>query len=138
MEDIKEFIDMRTIKFRGKRVNRREWVYGTESFVQTDAGICMGLYNEEEAVIPDTVGQFTGLYDKDGKEIYEGDIIKYTHEICIEDGPETCVGSVSFCEGVFCLHEDSDCTVATAIYESEEYGGICVIGNIHDNPELLK
>lgn len=135
---------MRTIKFRGKRNHSGEWHYG--HYTQ---GSFFHPASEEETVRhlihadmlydvdPETVGQFTGLYDKDGKEIYEGDIIKYTHEICIEDGPGTYVGAVSFYEGAFCLHEDSDCTVATAIYDSEEYGGICVIGNIHDNPELL-
>lgn len=133
---------MRTIKFRGKNLDG-EWVCGF--YVEEERQTLNGFEKKHfivndgyDYVKPDTVGQFTGLYDKDGKEIYEGDIIKYTHEICIEDGHGTYVGAVSFCEGVFCLHEDSDCTVATAIYESEEYGGICVIGNIHDNPELLK
>ena len=140
---------MRTIKFRGKRVDKDELVFGD---LLTGMGYKKGKFYilphlthypsdcnslDGYEVETGTVGQFTGLYDKDGKEIYEGDIIKYTHEICIEDGPGTYVGAVSFCEGMFCLHEDSDCTVATAIYESEEYGGICVIGNIHDNPELL-
>lgn len=133
---------MRTIKFRAKNLDG-EWVYGF--YVEEERQTLNGFEKKHfivndgyDYVKPETVGQFTGLYDKDGKEIYEGDIIKYTHEICIEDGPGTYVGAVSFCEGVFCLHEDSDFTVATAIYESEEYGGICVIGNIHDNPELLK
>lgn len=133
---------MRTIKFRAKTTNG-EWVYGhysTGGFIHTDGMETVRhlihadmLYDVDE----NTVGQFTGLHDKDGKEIYEGDIIEYTHEICIEDGPGTYVGVVGFCEGVFCLHEDSDATIAYAIYHSEEYGGICVIGNIHDNPELL-
>ena len=133
---------MRTIKFRAKNLDG-EWVCGF--YVEEERQTINGFEKKHfivndgyDYVKPDTVGQFTGLYDKDGKEIYEGDIIKYTHEICIEDGSGTYVGAVSFCEGVFCLHEDSDCTVATVIYESEEYGGICVIGNIHDNPELLK
>ena len=133
---------MRTIKFRGKTIRSKEWVYSStisqgtikrkanKWFMEISENVWKGLQEG-------SLGQFTGLYDKDGKEIYEGDIIEYTHEICIEDGPKTYVGAVSFCEGVFCLHEDSDCTVATAIYESEEYGGICVIGNIHDNPELV-
>lgn len=133
---------MRTIKFRAKNLDG-EWVYGfyVEEERQTLNGFKKKYFIVNDGydyVKPETVGQFTGLYDKDGKEIYEGDIIKYTHEVCIEDGSETYVGAVSFCEGVFCLHEDSDCTVATVIYESEEYGGICVIGNIHDNPESLK
>lgn len=134
---------MRTIKFRGKKLRSGAWVYGF--YVEEERQTLSGFEKKHfivndgyDYVKPETVGQFTGLYDKDGKEIYEGDIIKYTHEICIEDDPGTYVGAVSFCEGVFCLHEDSDCTVATVIYESEEYGGICVIGNIHDNKELIQ
>ena len=126
---------MRTIKFRGKRVNRREWVYSTESFVQTDEGICMGLYNEEKDVIPETVGQFTGLYDKDGKEIYEGDII------ISEEFKHTCH---------YVRYMESEAMFVAMIIGSplDEYCGIRqswidkfskkIIGNIHDNPELLK
>lgn len=130
---------MRTIKFRGKRVNRREWVYSTESFVQTDEGICMGLYNEEKDVIPDTVGQFVGLYDKDGKEIYEGDILA--------------VVGIPF--GVVRWHEDGYFFIDDStggVVPNDTYRALgemirffnrteiaySVIGNIHDNPELLK
>jgi uncharacterized phage protein (TIGR01671 family) len=124
---------MRTIKFRGKRVNRREWVYSTESFVQTDEGICMGLYNEEKDVIPDTVGQFTGLYDKDGKEIYEGDILLFHGEVkrvvWYEDSHIACFS-------LLCPYDFSFMsTFGTGSFEPF----YCeVIGNIHDNPELLK
>lgn len=122
---------MRTIKFRGKRVNRREWVYSTESFVQTDEGICMGLYNEEKDVIPDTVGQFTGLYDKDGKEIYEGDILQLKYS----DGSY-------HSSSVYYAQQKGYWAVDVSINERIILGYIdrtrlVVIGNIHDNPELL-
>lgn len=123
---------MRTIKFRGLRVNRREWVYSTESFVQTDEGICMGLYNEEKDVIPDTVGQFTGLYDKDGKEIYEGDILQLKYS----DGSY-------HSSSVYYAQQKGYWAVDVSINERIILGYIdrtklVVIGNIHDNPELLK
>lgn len=123
---------MRTIKFRGLRVNRREWVYSTESFVQTDEGICMGLYNEEKDVIPDTVGQFTGLYDKDGKEIYEGDILQLKYS----DGSY-------HSSSVYYAQQKGYWAVDVSINERIILGYIdrtklVVIGNIHDNPEMLK
>ena len=122
---------MRTIKFRGLRVNRREWVYSTESFVQTDEGICMGLYNEEKDVIPDTVGQFTGLYDKDGKEIYEGDILQLKYS----DGSY-------HSSSVYYAQQKGYWAVDVSINERIILGYIdrtrlVVIGNIYDNPELL-
>lgn len=126
---------MRTIKFRGLRVNRREWVYSTESFVQTDEGICMGLYNEEKDVIPDTVGQFTGLVDKNGREIYEGDILSR------KDGGASLI--VEFRHGAFGYEYGLEFHAWAGNHNFtfnpfDTDVDFCIIGNIHDNPELLK
>lgn len=123
---------MRTFKFRGKRVNRREWVYSTESFVQTDEGICMGLYNEEKDVIPETVGQFTGLHDKNGKEIFEGDIM-----VIYYNYPGLSFKGIATYERArFIIKQiNGDGYTLFSDYGKEQ---LEVIGNIHDNPELLK
>lgn len=70
---------MREIKFRGKRLDNGEWVYGFALFSQDKSEAVIAKLTDTESVCenvgPATVGQFTGLHDKNGKEIYEGDII---------------------------------------------------------------
>lgn len=127
---------MRTIKFRGKCAKESryagEWVYGScvpcekSDDVLITAAIddrCSCTYH----VDPDTVGQFTGLFDKNGNEIYEGDIIR--------DGEFMRVilwatEAAAFCS---CSPYHSDIKTRTSADEMRYYE---VIGNIHDNPEL--
>lgn len=123
---------MRGVIFRGKRLDNGEWVYGSlfvgfkKSYIcpeaiamyNFDGALCLGGFIE---VDPSTVGQYTGLEDKHGKQIIEGDILLFragrTHVVRFEDG-------------AFIL-EDSAIPIPFAI-KSE------IIGNVHDNPELLK
>ena len=119
---------MRQIIFRGKRKDNGEWVYG--DFVRIKDGdkeISYIYYFGE--VIPETVGQYTGFTDKNGKKIFEGDIIRKTNK---GRHPKIFIANI---RTDFHLHEKvyyGPCEYCT---ESCEYE---IIGNIHDNPELLK
>lgn len=123
----------RLILFRGKRSNNGEWVYGSPIF--QDGWVSIRFWNSEEfeyeeyLVMPNTVGQYTELCDKNGKKIFEGDIVK-----CCDYK-----GVINYIEGCYCVKEISGVNnpaidIVFDKYENE----IEVIGNIYDNPELLK
>jgi len=121
---------MREIKFRGKRVDNGEWVYGDLIHYATEKdGIQydnIGISNdfEHHEVDPSTVGQYTGLNDKDGKEIWEGDWLRvcvgYVSTVSFEDG-----GFVS----VYKHPEDGETIPLFDAIGKET----TVIGNIHEN-----
>lgn len=125
---------MRTIKFRGKSIDGKEWLYG-DLVSSADKKRFAILVNSKESydeceVIPETIGQFTGLYDCNKKETYEGDILKWSNGrmYVVKFWRGMFYASVEECNdgflGGFPLH---------ALAEYRE-----IIGNIFDNPELLK
>ena len=122
--------------FRGKAVIDGKWYYGHLSTVD-DTGVPVilepGKENHWLKVIPETVGQFTGLVDKNGVKIFEGDIVRYGN---FERQPEPLVdiGIVEWKDGCFLIDGEYIDWVANE-YRNRE---IEVIGNIHDNPELLE
>lgn len=116
----------REIKFRGKCFDNGDWVYGSIVIISDRHYI----FNDElrKEVDPSTVGQYTGLKDKNGKEIYEGDILEYGLY------GDTCRDAIVFknwCFGLICDGHFFD--MGTLFKEIKGK----VIGNIHDNPELL-
>lgn len=135
---------MRTIKFRGKTIRSKEWVYSStisqgtikrkanEWFMEISENVWKGLQEG-------TLGQFTGLHDKNGKEIYEGDLIEVDGRL---------FGVVEWHkDGYFFIND----TIVGVRNDGGEYSPIgemvryfsnhghdfSVIGNIHDNPELV-
>ena len=85
---------------------------------------------EDVVVIPETIGQFTGLTDKNGKKIFEGDILKRTNG-------NKYVWYVDYKNCAFCANQ-SNCNYACELGELLDQIELEVIGNIHDNPELLE
>lgn len=123
---------MREIKFRGKRIDNGDWVYGYIQYSEDKltAWICKSKEDDwtvknQFPVDPETVGQYTELKDKNQNEIYEDDI---TWD---EQYEEYCV--VEFKEGCYW---NTGQTSTEQLYERCDQ--LEVVGNIHDNPEFLK
>ena len=150
---------MREILFRGKRLDNGEWAEGAcikdfEFYGRKDEHLyivthkhpsgCFGadIYFE---VFPETIGQYTSITDKNGKKIFEGDIFRIGDEM---------VGDIIFKDGCFRMEVYGLCGTYTESGYDECGGGwgiiecepidwyyihdMEIIGNIHDNPELLK
>ena len=122
---------MRVIKFRSQRHCDGKWVYGDlenspiGKFCRIHEYKDNGYYKGQVDVDPDTVGQFTGLTDKDGKEVYEGDIVRYqrngkTYQVVFKDG-------------IFWGEGNNGCGCAAHFFPSCE-----IVGNVFDNTELLE
>lgn len=127
------------ILFRGKRVDNGEWIEGfyaksgEKKYILIDNDIAVGYLAMKE-VNPDTVGQYTGLTDKNGKRIFEGDIV-------------SCISNTDYGNCVVIFEEGEFRLVPDRYYKTYTTGGgyhaiRCfvkeVIGNIHDSPEKLK
>ena len=137
---------MREILFRGKRIDNDEWVCGSFCMdaVEQLNGLCgvdgfIRVYDKDSGkmqmheVDRETVGQFTGLTDKNGKKIFEGDIVK------VLQGKDKGIAYVGFENGAFMLYPRTG-----DIYERTLWAywyndwDVEIIGNIHDNPELVE
>lgn len=134
---------MRTIKFRGKRLDNREWVIGQLVKMWGEWHILNSdNVNTAYPVDPATVGQYTGLKDRDGRDVYEGDIFKDSSGVLrtVFQVP----GGLAFEENPVAFGYDHRAPVypysPLAESQNEAWISQCceVIGNIHDNPELLK
>ena len=119
---------IRTIIFRGKRIDNGEWVYGWYApLVCNDKTVIPNIkdYNGSDwKVLPETVGQFTGLCDKNGKKIFEGDIVKC---LSLEYGYVNKEVYYSEDKAKFALHS------CGTDYEFDEYINVEVVGDIYDD-----
>lgn len=135
---------MREILFRGKRCYNGEWVYGNLVVDKNDKphivpkdyfyedGHHLQYYDDTDKPVfldPETVGQFTGLTDKNGTKIFEGDILEG-----VDYDEEYGFGIVTWYDGAFWIENGSWCGTFCENYNATAFE---VIGNIHDNPELI-
>lgn len=128
----------RIIKFRGRRRDNGEWMYGLLIYGYNDFCAIRGWMSvsggQEYAtveVIGKTVGEFTGLLDKNGKEIYEGDIVKHNDNHFVMKWSENRFGWVGRVS-----EEDMNWRDGEWFHKLKKH--IEVIGNLYENPELIK
>ena len=133
---------MREILFRAKGKGSGKWLYGYYARLSDTNGMNDVLYapardpddsNHTYAIIPESVGEYTGLKDQNGARVFEWDILIYVEYdvnekyLVVFDDDEAAFRTKFYRKGKYMCYEDID---PCANFE--------VIGNIHDNPELLE
>ena len=142
---------MREILFRGKRTDNDEWITDSETYIRDGDGIWLSDENlNVVTVLPETVGQYTGLTDKNGKMIFEGDILRgFEYPFCSNVN-----GEFNYFAEIVWFDDSSAFGIYTFKNPKSNVRGISegntdyleyfnvdkweIIGNIHDNPELLE
>lgn len=140
---------MRTIEFRGKMIDTGQWIFGDllqNGSITHISNFDNGVNREHYEVNQYTVGQFTGLIDKNGKEIYDGDIVRDYIGNCIYVFK---FGTISHTVKSKLTDQLNDVTFTgfyvdipkigteLLLWSSVKESEIEVIGNVHDNPELI-
>ena len=145
----------REIAFRGKSKSTGEWVDGyyvgdNTIIAYNEVVYDMGFIDTSPChdCYPGSIGQFTGLYDKNGKEIYEGDILRGDEYPFNCDGVDNYFAEIVWADNVCgfyrLTHKNPNSTVRGISHgnweqlDEDDIKSFEVIGNIHDNPELLK
>lgn len=139
---------MREILFRGKPLGdlHGKFIYGSLGVLDTDLCAiyhCFEFKDDEmELVYINTVSQYTGLTDKNGKKIFEGDIVTYDDAEADYEGYHDNVFlncgevGISAWDGIYFTNRQT--VEMSDLYESETMVDCEIIGNIYDNPELLE
>ena len=133
----------REILFRGKRVSNGNWIEGYFVLLAINEGLKHAIYTGTDEgrfilfeVIPETVGQFTGLCDKNGNKIFEGDIVHFYDKDFTSSG----IATVDFESGKWKINGHYITKLSSMVWLDLYRTGFEyeVIGNIYDNPELLE
>lgn len=130
---------MREILFRGKRKEDGVWIYGNYAVTDNNEKQHFIFKNKTFEVDPETVGQYTGITDDNGKKIFEGDILGVTND----DPDYDYITKVYFECNTLCVDvEGQDYNYTSIGFAVDIWNDECdrveVIGNIYDNPELLE
>jgi len=137
---------MREIKFRGKRIDNGKWIYGSLIIEEDPIADAFKYFIKPfnflrgKLVVPETVGQYTGRKDKNGKEIYEGDIVLIDTGDSFLEIKQQYVVRYDSMNASYCFETNNGDKIYLTSFGNPDFfikNKVEVIGNIYENPELI-